>query len=98
MPDDAVLLCDGVFLHREELRDVWDVTVLVAAEIEVAVERAVRRDASWMPSLEATLERYRLRYTPAQKRYLEEQRPHEHADFVIENTDPKAPTLLRRTA
>jgi uridine kinase len=73
------------------------VTVFVAVEIEVAIERAIRRDATWMPSVEAARERYRLRYTPAQKRYLEEQRPHEHADFVVENTDPESPVLLRRS-
>jgi uridine kinase len=49
-----------------------------------------------MPSLEATRERYRVRYTPAQRRYLEELAPRERADFVVENTDPGTPQLLRR--
>ncbi len=92
--DDAVVLCDGVFLQRDELRELWDVVVFVAVEMGVSVERAVQRDATWMPSLEATRDRYRVRYTPAQKRYLEEQRPRERADFVVENTDPQAPALL----
>lgn len=96
VPPGAVLLCDGVFLQREELRGVWDVVVFVAAELAVAVERGIERDAAWMPSVEATRERYRWRYTPAQKRYLEELRPQERADFVLENTDPATPTLMSR--
>ncbi len=94
--DDAVLLCDGVFLQREELRALWDAVVFVAADVDVAAERGAVRDSGRMPSLEATRERYRIRYTPAQRRYLEELRPHEGADFVVENTDPEAPRLLRR--
>jgi uridine kinase len=95
-PADVVLLCDGVFLHRQEVRDAWDVTVFVAAEIDVAAERGIRRDAARMPSIDATRERYRVRYTPAQRRYLEELRPQELAHFVVENTDPDAPVLRRR--
>lgn len=97
VPDDIVLLCDGVFLHREGLLGAWDRTVFVAVEIDVAVERGVRRDAAWMPSVEATRERYRVRYTPAQRRYLEQRRPHEQAHFVLENTDPDAPVLYPRS-
>src|SRR5262245_2873611 len=44
VPVNAVVLCDGIFLQREELRELWDVTVFVAVELEVALERAVRRD------------------------------------------------------
>jgi uridine kinase len=98
VPDDVVLLCDGVFLHREDLVDAWDLTVFVAASIDVAVERGVQRDAARMPSAEATRERYRLRYTPAQRRYLEEQRPYDQAHFVLENTDPSSPVLHRRAS
>ena len=91
--DDIVLLCDGVFLHRDELLGAWDTTVFVAAEIEVAAERGIQRDAARMASIEAMRERYRVRYTPAQKRYLEERRPHERAQFVLDNTNLEAPTL-----
>jgi uridine kinase len=87
-PSGAVLLCDGVFLHRRELEGCWDVTVFVAADLETAVARAVARDAARMPSGEAATERYRLRYLPAQRRYLAEARPHEQAHIVLDNTDP----------
>ena len=94
--DDVILLCDGVFLHREEVLDAWDVRVFVEADLDIAVERGIRRDACRMPSMEATRERYRLRYTPAQVRYLEERRPRELAHFVLQNTDPDEPVLHSR--
>jgi uridine kinase len=88
-PPDAVLLCDGVFLHRPELDGCWDLTVFVAVELAVAVERAIARDG------EAMRGRYRSRYVPAQRRYLAEERPEERADVVLDNTDPARPRLLR---
>jgi uridine kinase len=88
-PPDAVLLCDGVFLHRPELDGCWDLTVFVAVELAVAVERAIARDG------EAMRGRYRSRYVPAQRGYLAEERPEERADVVLDNTDPARPRLLR---
>jgi uridine kinase len=86
---DAVLLCDGVFLHRPELEGCWDLTVFVAVDLGIAVERAIARDG------EAMRERYARRYVPAQRRYLAEVRPEERADVVVDNTDPARPRLVR---
>jgi uridine kinase len=93
-PPDAVLLCDGIFLHRPELDGCWDVTIFVAADLDAAVARAVARDAGSMPSVDAARERYRVRYAPAQRRYLAEARPQERADIVVDNTDPAHPVVV----
>lgn len=97
-PPTLIVLCDGVFLHRPELVDLWDASVWVEADLEVAAQRGAERNLVWFDSLDETHERYRLRYLPAQRRYVEEQRPHERADFVFRNTDLKEPTLERRRA
>jgi uridine kinase len=95
-PDNAIVLCDGVFMHRPELADLWDATIFVSADLEIAAQRGAERNLAWVDSLDDTYERYRRRYMPAQRRYLDEQRPHERADFVVHNTTLGAPRLERR--
>jgi uridine kinase len=93
-PRDLVIVADGVFLQRPELGDLWDATVWVEADLEVTAQRGVERDLPWFDSLEEVEERYRVRYAPAQRRYIEEQRPHERATFVFRNTDLTEPELV----
>jgi len=78
-----------VFLHRPELEGCWDLTVFVAVDHAVAVERAIARDG------EAMRGRYARRYVPAQRRYLAEVRPEERADVLVANDDLQRPRLLR---
>jgi uridine kinase len=95
-PPELVVVADGVFLHRPELADLWDATVWVEADLEVAARRGAERNLVWFDSLDETHERYRIRYVPAQRRYIEEQRPHERATFVLRNTDLAEPELVRQ--
>jgi uridine kinase len=93
---DAVLLFDGVFLQRPELRDHWDYCVFVAVGFEETLRRVSTRDAAIFGSLEVVLSRYRDRYLPAQRRYLADVAPRGRADAVLENDDPSRPRLLVR--
>jgi uridine kinase len=95
-PTALVIVADGVFLQRPELADLWDVTVWVEVDLEVAVRRGAERDRPWFDSLEEVEERYRIRYLPAQRRYIEEQRPRERATFVFRNTDVAEPELVAK--
>ena len=92
-PPGVVVLADGVFLQRPELADLWDATVWVEADLEVAAQRGAERNRVWCDSLDETHERYRVRYMPAQRRYIEKERPHERATFVFRNTDLTQPEL-----
>jgi len=94
-PPELVVVVDGIFLQRPELADLWDAAVWVEADLDVAVERALERDLPRLDSIDAELERYRLRYLPAQRRYIEEQRPHERAEYVLRNTGLDEPELVR---
>jgi uridine kinase len=89
---DAILLFDGVFLHRPELTDSWDVRIWVEAPFEVTVPRAVRRDAAGEDAagIEA---KYRRRYVPGQNLYLTQCRPREAAHVIVNNTDFDQPEL-----
>jgi len=79
-PHEVVVVVDGIFLQRPELADLWDTTVWVEADLEVAAER----------------ERYRLRHVPAQRRYIRQHRPDERTTFVFRNTDVREPELVRQ--
>lgn len=93
-PAHAILLMDGVFLLRPELDALWDARIFVDVPFEVAIERALRRDLDLFGSADAVRERYERRYLPAQRLYLEQARPRERADIVVQNADPSHPSLL----
>lgn len=95
-PRELVVVVDGIFLQRPELADLWDATVWVETDLDVAAERGLERDLVRLDSVEAELERYRLRYLPAQRRYIEEQRARERATFVLRNTRLDEPELVRQ--
>jgi uridine kinase len=95
-PQDAALVLDGIFLLRPELADIWDLSVFLAVDRAVALERAIARDASRLGGEGATRLRYEARYVPGETIYLEAAEPAARADVVIENTDPDRPRLLPR--
>jgi len=92
--DDAVLIVDGVFLLRPELRDLWDLRIFLRVSPEESLRRALVRDLELFGSAEEIEHRYRTRYLPGQQLYLDEARPLEAADFVVDNDDPEAPHLV----
>lgn len=93
-PVEAVLLLDGVFLHRPQLLQHWDFTVFVQVTPETTLKRAVKRDAELIGSVEAVETIYRERYLPAQEKYAHEIRPAELANAVVINDDPADPILI----
>lgn len=88
----AVLLIDGIFLHRPELRRYWDVSVWLEVSFDVSVPRGARRGTGYgSPDPEAESNR---RYVGGQTRYLAECDPQARATFVVDNNDLAAPYLI----
>ena len=77
------LVADGVFLLHPDLRDLWDLTIFLRCDREVARERGIARDESWM---ENARERYATRYVPGETQYLEEVDPESIADLVVDTS------------
>lgn len=92
----SVLLVDGVFLLRPELRGAWDFTVFVSASFDETLRRAVGRDLELFGTADEVERRYRARYIPGQEIYFAQARPEEAADAVVVNDDPATPELLVR--
>ncbi|HJQ43984.1 MAG TPA: hypothetical protein VJ831_12925 [Jatrophihabitantaceae bacterium] len=90
----AVLLVDGVFLLRPELREQWTCAIYLHVSEDVTMSRALQRDVDSMGSPEAVIERYRQRYLPAQQLYRAEARPLESAHIVIDNSDVSRPRVV----
>lgn len=90
-PVNAVLIMDGVFLLRPELRSHWDFSVFVRADFSVTLARAEKRDLALFGNGAEIRERYERRYIPGQRLYLTEARPEFHATVVIDNNVPGVP-------
>jgi uridine kinase len=92
----SILIFDGIFLHRPELRGLWDYTVFVDVPFEISVARGAQRHSGNPladPDPEAEVNR---RYVEGQRRYLRECTPRRHASVVIDNTDLQRPQITHR--
>lgn len=92
-PGAAVVIVDGLFLHRDELADVWGYSVFLEVPFDLTAERMAARDgSSWR------LDAPRLaRYVEGRRLYFGACRPWERATVVIENSTPETPLVLRKT-
>ncbi|WP_427889847.1 uridine kinase [Kribbella sp. GL6] len=93
---NAVLIADGAFLQRPELNNCWDLRIYVHVSFETVLQRGAVRDAAWMDSQEAAAHRYRTRYIPGERLYVDHHNPAARADLVVDNEHPTAPVLTRR--
>jgi len=92
---DAILLLDGVFLLRSELRSYWDCSIFIEADFESTVARAEVRDRILFGDAATVRQRYESRYVPGQRIYLEQERPRHFADIVVVNNDFNNPHFER---
>ena len=81
VPDDAVVIIEGMFLHRDDLWQAWDVSVFLNVPFDVSVARMARRDGT-SPDPDNPDNR---RYVDGQRIYLSECSPADRATYVIEN-------------
>ena len=81
----AILLFDGVFLLRPELRELFDLSVFVRASFETTLARAQKRDLESFGSVEEVSRRYRERYIPGETLYLAEVDPEQHATVIFDS-------------
>lgn len=91
VPLPAVLVFDGVFLHRKELRDEWDLSIFLDVPFEVSYARMAARDGS-DPDPRAPINR---RYYEGQQLYLREANPQREADMLIDYADYDRPRIVR---
>jgi uridine kinase len=93
VPEDAVVVVDGAFLLRPELRDCWDYVIWVQVDRDTMVERGVARDVAWVGPEQAVRERYRRLWIPVHELYERQTGAPGLADVVVDNTDPAHPRI-----
>lgn len=91
-PSDAVLVVDGIFLHRPELVGLWNYSVYLDVSRETAAARVAERDGTDADPDAAS----NRRYAEGQRLYIAEVRPRTRAVAIIDNSDVDAP--VRRFA
>ena len=90
----SVLVFDGIFLHRPELRDVWDLSIFLDAPFDVTIPRGAGRGAGWgSPDVHAPSNQ---RYIEGQRLYLRECEPQTLANFVIDYSNLAEPVVVAR--
>lgn len=88
-PRDAVLIVDGIFLHRPELRGLWNWSVWLDVPIDVAARRLAPRKGSDPDSDPAS-----ALHRAGQELYLKDADPRSAASAIIDNTDPAHPARV----
>jgi uridine kinase len=96
-PVDAVLIVDGTFLQRPELREHWDLTVFMKTSADTAEQSAVGRDAAQFGGVDAARKLYAERYRAAFDLYENLCAPEDIADVVLTNDDFDRPEILIRS-
>lgn len=87
---DGVLIVDGVFLLRPELRGIWNYSILLEVPWDVAYGRLAERDAR-NPDPDALAN---ARYRDGQELYFTEANPREYANALVDNADPAHPRRI----
>ncbi len=88
----AVLLFDGIFLHRPELRDRWDLSIFCRVDPATSCARMAVRDGTPADPADPA----NRRYVEGQRHYLDACDPEALATYVVDNADLAAPYLVER--
>ena len=89
-PAGAVVVVDGVFLHRPELDGAWEFSIFLDVDFAETARRMAIRDGSEPDPEHPSM----ARYVRAQRHYLASCRPEQRADIVVDNTALDAPVLV----
>jgi uridine kinase len=85
----SILIFDGIFLHRSELRDYWDFSVFLHVTFDISMSRCYQRGGG-SPDPDAP---ENGRYVEGQRLYLRSCEPRQRATLTIDNNDLSAPFI-----
>jgi uridine kinase len=94
-PADSIVVVDGSFLQSGALAGGWDDVIYLQVAFEVALRRAVVRDADRFGGAHVARVMYADRYHAACRMYLAEADPARSATVVVDNDDLDRPVVIR---
>ena len=94
-PIAAIMLFDATFIQNERLDGLWDQVIYLHADEAAAIQRGVARDSAALGGAGPARQAYQERYMAACRIYLLERDPARRASFVVDNTNPAHPVLVR---
>lgn len=89
-PAGSIVVIDGLFLHRDELRHHWHYSILLDVPFDVSTRRMADRDGTPPDPDDPRMRRY----IEGQRLYLHHCEPHRRASLVVDNTNPSMPRLI----
>lgn len=92
-PTEAVIVVEGMFLHRAELVAFWDLSVFLDAPFAVTAARMADRDGTSADPEHPPMRRY----VEGQSLYFAVARPWECATYVVDNSDFTSPRIMAPT-
>ncbi len=78
----TVLILEGIFLQRKEIRRYLDFIIYLDVPQEVRLSRVIKRDG-YIGELKDIKCKYERRYFPAEEKYILDYSPIENADLVV---------------
>jgi uridine kinase len=86
----SILVFDGIFLHRPDLRTYWDFSIFLEVGFDISISRGAQRgEGSGDPR---SPENYR--YVEGQKIYLHKCDPKKYATIIINNENLLSPYIV----
>jgi uridine kinase len=81
VPNDAIIIIEGVFLQRKEWRSFFDFIIFLDCTHELRSQRVLARDV-YLGVYQERIEKYKRRYWLAEDYYLNKENPIGSADYV----------------
>jgi len=95
LPENTILLFEGIFVFRSLINAYWDYRILVDVDAGTSLARSVIRDTGLIGTADVVRRRMEVRYGPAWKMYVAEEDPEGRADVVIDNREVDNPLILK---
>lgn len=90
---DTIVLVEGVLLYREPLNKYFDFRIFIDISFDEVLKRAKKRDVQLFE--DKVIEKYKSKYIPIQKIYMEEYNPKDMSDIVIDNENYWNPKIIK---
>lgn len=94
---NTILILEGIFLQRKELRHLLDFTIFLEVSFDTALKRNIARamTSNLELNINEIVEKYNARYMQGQQLYFNSDRPEAAAEVIIDNNNYELPIIKK---